>query len=340
MGPVTPLIAVAKAWQRMDPSAEFFWAVTPQGPEVEVLASAGFRFYPIPVVKFPRYLSLQWFQWPFQYWRALKVSEKMIAELRPDLIVSAGGFTAVPVMRTARALNIPCVIHQLDREPGMTNKMTARFATMVTSSFTMGNVFGRPVEVVPTPNRYVGKMAADRKNAAAHFQLSGTRPVMMVVGGGTGARALNEFVAHQAENMIRFADIIHVFGTPERYVIGVDQGGLVRKSFLNEEEMFLALSAVDIIVSRAGMGAVSDFAALQKTAILVPITGSSQEANARAMPYPMVLEGEKLNERILDLVQTLLANPGERERIGAEASHMLQTDDGSTLAQMWKSILK
>ena len=335
MGPVTPLMAVARAWKRLDPTIEMIWAITPDGPEAKVLQDAGYQTFPIPVAKIPRYASWELLTWPVRYWKALRASKKLLDEQKPALIASAGGFTAAPMMRSAEGMHIPCVIHQLDREPGLTNQMSAGLATLLTSSFPMGDAFHRIVEVVPTPNRFAGRVLADRLSSAEQFGFTGNRPIVLLIGGGTGSLALNTWMAKHVDELTKLSDVIQVFGSSDRDIKISDHAHITRRAFLSEEELFTALSCADIVVTRAGMGALSDLATLKKSAVIVPIRNSHQVANTKMMPYPTIQEGADFDAGLMGLISRLVSNPDERKRLGDEASRMLVTDDGTELAKRW-----
>jgi UDP-N-acetylglucosamine--N-acetylmuramyl-(pentapeptide) pyrophosphoryl-undecaprenol N-acetylglucosamine transferase len=88
MGPVTPLVAVARAMKIRQPDLVMAWAGTPDGPERQVVEANGFVFYPIPVAKLPTYLSVRWLTWPFDYLRALFAARRVVKNVQPNLVAS------------------------------------------------------------------------------------------------------------------------------------------------------------------------------------------------------------------------------------------------------------
>ena len=53
-------------------------------------------------------------------------AKKIIAEFKPDICIGTGGYVSGPVIRTAAKMGIPCIIHEQNAYPGITNKMLAK----------------------------------------------------------------------------------------------------------------------------------------------------------------------------------------------------------------------
>lgn len=341
MGPVTPLIAVARQMKKMRPEIEFAWAGTPDGPERPVIEAEGIAFYPVPVAKLPRHLSIRWLTWPFAYLAAGIAARRIIKDTKPSLVASVGGFTAVPVMRAARAKAIPCAIHQLDAEPGLSNKAVASFATLVTTSFAYDVPPFKNVtaERVATPTRFAGVTVPMREAAAASFGLRPEKPIIFVVGGGTGATTLNEAVWKVKEELIQDAEIIHATGKGKANV-AVTEAGYVMREFLDEKEILNAYAAADLVVSRAGIGGISDIACLSRPALFIPIPNNQQTLNVAKLPCAYIEQGEGFSGRLKDRILSFMRDKEAREALGPKLHEAFPTDDGSALAEKWLSLLK
>src|SRR3990167_7594745 len=120
LGPVTPLLEVARRLRAMHPDARFVGAGTDHGPERGLVTSSDMTFVTIPVAKLPRYLSWQTVMAPFSYLQARAAASRLIAQYHPDAVVSAGGFTAVPVVAAA-ASRVPRTAHQPGYPGGFSN---------------------------------------------------------------------------------------------------------------------------------------------------------------------------------------------------------------------------
>jgi UDP-N-acetylglucosamine--N-acetylmuramyl-(pentapeptide) pyrophosphoryl-undecaprenol N-acetylglucosamine transferase len=340
LGPVTPLLAVARALRRLNPAVQIVWIGTPGGPERALVEAEGYRFLTIAVAKFPRYPSIYWLTFPWAAWGAWARAKRLVRELRPTIVVSAGGFTAVPVCRAAKRKGIPCLTHQLDVRPGLANRIIAKSGAIVTTSFTYTEPpFGRvKTECLPTPTRFSGKRLPSKHDALRSFGLLEDRPTVLVMGGGTGAATLNAFVDRVREPWTEKWNIIHLTGQgkegsryekrDQHYAV-MDFAG---------DKMLDAYAAADVVVCRAGMGTLSELAALKKAAVLVPISDSHQEDNTRWLEDRKAVRvvaqtDARFDQRIEHELTELFASEGERHALGERLFDVLPTDDGTALAE-------
>jgi UDP-N-acetylglucosamine--N-acetylmuramyl-(pentapeptide) pyrophosphoryl-undecaprenol N-acetylglucosamine transferase len=341
MGPVTPLLAVLRRMKQLDPELSFAWAGTADGPERGLIETEGIPFYPIPVAKLPRYPTVRWLTWPVAYLRARIAAWNLLRTKRPSLVVAAGGFTQVPIMAAARWRRIPCAIHQLDAEPGLSNKRVAKMCRSVTTSFPYDFDVFDDVETtrVPTPCRFDPESMPSRTDAAKRFGLQPEKPILFVVGGGTGAAALNDATWKTKSRLLRDMQIIHATGKGKATVLTQDAGYVMRE-FLDEEDIKHAYAAADLVVSRAGMGGLSDLACLSKPAIFVPIPKSHQEQNVIKLPVAVVEQKEQFEETLQQKILHLLSDADARQALGIKLHDALPTDDGSELARRWMGLME
>ncbi|MFA6429024.1 MAG: UDP-N-acetylglucosamine--N-acetylmuramyl-(pentapeptide) pyrophosphoryl-undecaprenol N-acetylglucosamine transferase [Patescibacteria group bacterium] len=350
LGPVTPLLATAKCLARIQPGATFVWIGTERGPERELVTSAGMQFHALPDVKFPRYASLDWFRLPFAWMRVRRMADTLLKQIKPSAVITMGGYTAVPVVFSAAKMHIPCFAHQLDLVPGLTNKLIAKKCASVTTSFEYEQPpFGSAVSDEPlvTPTRFSFEGALQKDVATKAFALDTEKPIVLIFGGGTGSLALNAMVEHTRKAWLEFAQVIHVTGLGKEGATAKRRAlkGYAVRSLLNEEEMLQAYSAADIVVSRAGVGTLSEIAALKKASILIPLPDSPQNANAKAFEEQgsaLVMDQEEpaFEENLLASARLLLKDTEERQRMGERAHDFFPTDDGKAFAEKILAVLE
>lgn len=341
LGPVTPLLAVASVLHRKRPAWKIHWVGTASGPERAWIEERGMVFTTLPVVKWTSYPSKEWLRALISWMRARRQARRIIDQYKPSAIVGAGGFTALPLMLVARNLSIPCLMHQLDVVPGLTNRRVARWCVSITTSFEYErSPFGMDVsdERIPTPVRIDPRSLPTRMHAVRHFDLDPFRPVTLVMGGGTGARAINEMIIRSLATWLPWTQIVHVTGIGKDALCVKNQrtGYVVRTHLI--DEMPYAYAAADVVVSRAGMGTLSEIAALALTAVLIPLPNSTQEVNARAFEEQgaaLVFDQNEtcFAERVREGVRLLVSDLDERKKMGERARAFLPTDDGTALAE-------
>jgi len=281
LGPVTPLLAVSEEVRKRDPLAEVFWIGTYSGPEKALIKEYNIPFKSICSGKFRRYWSIRHIADNFHFIIGFFQSFAYLIKNRPDVIVSAGGFVSVPVVFAGWFLRIPSLIHQQDVRPGLANMIMSYFASKITVAFEVSKKgfrhrnpiwIGNPVREDIFHN--------NRRESLDYFDFDSGRPVLLILGGGTGAQKINELVQGSIDNLLEFTNVIHVTGIGK---VGKSHSrpGYCVFQFLTEG-MVHAYDASDVVVSRAGMGTLTELAALEKPSIIIPIPDSHQELNAEA----------------------------------------------------------
>ncbi len=347
LGPVTPLIATSRALRNLRKDIEFVWIGTPTGPERALAEAEGMKFYALPVVKLHRYPTLKWLTLPFDWLSVRRLAKQLLKELKPDAVVSVGGFTATPVIIEAAHLGIPSAMHQLDLRPGLSNRKVARLCSSVTTSFEYQRPpFGEWVsdERIASPVRFSLDDLPTRSAAAKHFKLDAKKPVVLIVGGGTGARALNQFAARNRAALLECTQVIHLTGRGKLEGLKDQPGYVVRELLV--DDMVMAYALADVSISRAGFASLAEAAAsLQIPTIAVPLPGTEQEDNARAFEEQgalIVIEEARpqFDEEILSALKLLLKDKEGRVRMGKQANKFLPTDNGTALAKRVLRMLK
>jgi len=285
MGSVTPLLAVAEELKKREPSAEFLWLGTKSGPEKKLVELYNIKFAAIPAGKLRRYFSGWNFLTPFLIAAGFFKSLWMIFKFKPRMILSAGGFVAVPVIWAGWFLRVPSLVHQQDVRPGLANKLTAPFAKIVTVTFQESLKYFPGAVVTGNPVR-AEIFSGNRDRAAEIFNLEKDLPTLFVLGGGTGALELNKIVVAAAPELVKFCQVVHMTGGRINESLRSEIETIKRETSRYHSVDFLmkdlpdVFAAADLVISRAGMSTLSELSVLGKPTVLIPISGSHQEDNA------------------------------------------------------------
>lgn len=285
LGPVTPLIAVLQQLRKRtdkDFVLDELWVGTRKGPEEALVQSYGIPFRAITSAKLRRTFDLRNLLIPFMVFIGYIESFFILLKHRPDLVVSAGGFVSVPLVWAAWILGVPVYLHQEDLKIGLANLLMAPFARAITAVFPeTAKRFPHPrVRCLGNPVReeVLASASIPKEKALAYFGFDSAKPVLLVLGGGTGALELNCGVSANKEELEKVFNIIHIVGKGKGDT--KKESGYFAVEFLGREELPYAFKAADIVLSRAGMGTISELAALDLPIVLAPIRKSHQEENA------------------------------------------------------------
>lgn len=207
-GPVTPLLAVLETMREQNlGELDFLWLGTSNGPEKEMVERENISFRIISGGKLRRYFTYKNFIDLFFIAKGFFESIFIIKKFKPSLVMSAGAFVSVPVVWAAYFFRIPIIIHQQDARPGLANKLMAPFATAITVTFEKSlRDYGKKAVWVGNPIRQdFTKLKLSKREASQKFGLRTAKPILAVMGGGTGAVAINDLVLQSATELCKFS---------------------------------------------------------------------------------------------------------------------------------------
>lgn len=275
---------------------------------------------------------------------------------RPDIVFTKGGFVCLPIGMAAHFLGIPLVIHDSDAHPGLTNRILARFARYIGT--------GAPLKFYSYPSakaRYVGVPVnpeytpftlEQRQKAKQALGFDAQRPLIVVTGGGLGARRINEAVARDIDSLMAHTNVILISGKNQydavREITPDDTEHYKLLPFVSEG-MAQMLGAADIVVTRAGATTILELAALAKPTILVPnayLTGGHQLKNAAVYAENgavCVLDEEELEKNIhllSEKVAEMLADTNGMRQMGERFSEFARPDAAKDMAQLIIAAIK
>jgi UDP-N-acetylglucosamine--N-acetylmuramyl-(pentapeptide) pyrophosphoryl-undecaprenol N-acetylglucosamine transferase len=246
----------------------------------------------------------------------------------------------VPAYLAARRRKTPVVVHEGNSVPGLANKLGARFAARVATSFPDTDL--RHAEYVGLPiRRMISTLDrnASRAEARAFFGLDPDRPTLLVTGGSQGAQSLNRAVSAAAAQLSDAGiQVLHVQGKHGGAAPAATDAPYVVLDYV--DRMDLAYAAADLVVCRAGANSVTEAAATGLPAVFVPlpIGNGEQEHNARPVVDAggglLVADGALTPEWVAATVPGLLTDPGRLREMGAAASALIPRDADETLARI------
>lgn len=297
-GPTAPLLAVAEAVAELKKGVRFFFIGSKTGPENLFLKSEKIKMahLTIPAGKWRRYFSLlnilDMFKTVFGFVKSLY----LIRKHKPNVIFGAGSYVQVPLSWAGFVMRVPVVIHQQDFKLLLSTKLTAPLAKKITVAFAVSgknlpqfsglfrNFKSSKVVVTGNPVRrdiLKGSKTAARKK----FSLNDQYPTILVIGGGTGAAALNQKIFAALPELVKYVQVIHLTRGKADQLTAFKHPHYHPYDFLGVTDLADAYAAADVVISRAGMSTISELAALGKPAVLVPLPDSPQELNARLLAW-------------------------------------------------------
>jgi UDP-N-acetylglucosamine--N-acetylmuramyl-(pentapeptide) pyrophosphoryl-undecaprenol N-acetylglucosamine transferase len=323
LGPVTPLLAMHEVISKHYKNTNFLWVGTKDGPEKPLIEQKGINFVSVTSGKIRRYWSLLNLVDPIKIFIGFLQSVAIVWKENPSLCISAGGYVSAPLHWAAWLFGVPTWIHQQDVRVGLSNKLMAPFANVITValqdqekhfSHKKTTWIGNPVRA--------DVLSGSKQEAKKIFELSKNLPVVLAMGGGTGSLVVNQLVMEAIPHLQGFAQIIHLTGIERPQ--GMAERAEKQFNFYHvyrflTDEMKHALAVADLIVSRGGFGSLTEIAALKKPAVIIPKPGHQYDNTRRlnqSGAADFVDERTSNGIHLAGLIKDILRNELRMRRMG------------------------
>lgn len=220
------------------------------------------------------------FKIPFGFIHALI----LVTKIRPNVVLSFGGFSAFPVVLMSYILGIPIIIHEQTAVAGRANRLSALFAKKIAISRISSHKFFPKWKTVltgnPTPKEITRDQASERMPK---------EPLLMITGGQSGSVAINDVTEKILPELIEKFRVVHLTGVNqekkfklfEETFDGQKPGKYEVYGIVDPKKYNKLFNSAHIVLSRAGANTVSKIIAAKKPAILVPLPISYLEEQKR-----------------------------------------------------------
>lgn len=286
------------------------------GIEKEIVSTWNVEYKGISSGRLRRYFTLENFLDIGRVLVGIFQAIYVLDRAKPVFVFSKGGFVSVPVVVAAKLLGIPVYIHEADMTPGLANKIGGLFARHMFLSFEPKKEISKKYTVSGLPLRKEIYTASPERGKS-FLGTTNSLPILLVMGGSLGAERLNRILRKNIQKLTETFTIVHLTGK-DKIDTGVVAPGYIQMEYVGAE-IFDVISASDIVLSRAGAGAVFEILTLGKPSVLVPLTlGQSRGDQIENANYfagkevCQVLFEEILTDEIL--VTTLLSVYKDRAR--------------------------
>ncbi len=340
-GHINPAIAVADFARSRDKDCEILFVGTREGMESDFVPRRGYDIEYIKIHGFERRFELQNFKNFVELPLSIRDSKRIVKRFKPDVVLGTGGYVSGPVVYAAARLKVPTVIHESNGFPGITTRISARFADVVALGIDGAQEHIKKYKKIAVTGNPVRPSIIATNTFEARRKLGlDDRPFILAFGGSLGAR---DFNAAFADWICREAgrgryQVLMGTGKNNQYnsvLERIKSNGLDLEKYPDIRvseyiyDMDIALNAADLVVSRAG-STISELTAAGKPAVLVPspyVAGNHQMYNAKAMEKAgaaVIVTEDKLTaetlgsaiDGILENRETLLKMRASSEKLG------------------------
>ncbi len=263
--------------------------------EYQTIIKYKIPFYSISTGRLQRKFSLETIKSLIKFPLGFLHSFLIIRNIKPDLILSFGGYIALPVCLAGFLFRIPIVTHEQTSILGLTNRIIGLFADKVCISFHITKyvpknnpkfiITGNPMrESIINPHTKKSINTWDEK-----------LPLILILGGSSGSHVINQTMSkliiqlvkryrimHQCGNAYDDMDFNYLWSIKNSLPVRSKRNYLIQKH-INTQELGNLYNQSSLIIGRSGANTVLEIAYYKKPAILIPLSLSAEgEQNENA----------------------------------------------------------
>jgi len=295
----TGALPVIKKLRESCPDAQIYWfghrfsAQGDKNPTLEFheITALNIPFYSIHAGKFYKTKNLKRLaKIPFGFFQCLF----LLIKLKPNAILSFGGYIAVPTVLAGWVLGIPSVTHEQTVVAGWANRLISRVVKKVLISWKESAKYfpkGKTILVGLPLREEINQVKSNS------FEVNKDLPTIYVTAGKTGSHVLNEVVGKCLTNLLDHCNVIHQCGDNSVFcdfaklseikaALGKTNGRYFLQKFIFNNEIGEVYSKCDLVVSRSGANTTAELLTLKKKCVLIPIpwvSHNEQHENAKIL---------------------------------------------------------
>ena len=206
---------------------------------------------------------------------------RILKEKKINLVFTTGGYISAPTIVAAKLLRIPVIIHESNLIPGMVTKYFGFLCNYVLIGFKKTNFFLKNCKTIFTGTPLREQFY--KSNRLPEWVPKGKGPLLVVMGGSQGAKAINQILYKSLEFLMKKNfRIVHIIGECNKQFLQVKNSkNYIQKKFTNE--IAALIQNCDLVISRSGAGTINELIEAKKPSILIPYPYSKnnhQEKNA------------------------------------------------------------
>ena len=288
-GHIEPALAVARQWAISHPKDQLIFLGTSSGLEAKLVPAANFPLHLIPRVRISRTPSISWLKIPGDLISAIRAASKVIKSC--DVVIGFGGYVSAPAYLAAKLSGVPIVIHEANAKPGWANRLGALFTKHLAvahpvedGKFSTALLAGLPLRSDVAQGFLEAQRNWEKARQDAKKRLGFTQeaPLVVIMGGSQGSVALNAVIAASLSFFNKKGvQVLHSVGRLN--TLPASTGSYTAVSYI--ETIADAYLGADLIIGRSGAVTCSEFRALGRYALFVPlpIGNGEQFVNAASL---------------------------------------------------------
>ena len=324
-GHIYPAISIANELKSRDNSSEILFVGARDKMEMKIVPKYGFEILGLWISGFNRGKIFNNLLFPVKLLVSVFQSIVLIKKFKPDVVVGTGGYASGPTLYIANLFNIPTLIQEQNSYPGITNKILSKRVNTVCVAYRNLDKFFPKDKLVLTGNPVRSSISSNADyfdKGIRHFKLDSNKKTLLVIGGSLGSREINKSI-YSIIDYLKYLNLQVIWQCGklyyDQYKSMVDSENIKLVDFL--DEINLAFSVSDFIISRAGASSVSELSIIGKPVIFIPspnVAEDHQLKNAQAIvenDAAILVEEKNLEEDLKKKINMLNSSSELRNKL-------------------------
>ena len=346
-GHIFPAVSIANAIKELRPDTEILFVGAEGRMEMHRVPAAGYPIKGLPVAGFDRKNLLKNIPVLIKLFKSQRLARKIVKDFQPHAAVGVGGYASGPTLKVAGSMGVPTLLQEQNSYAGVTNKLLAKQAKKICVAYEGMERFFDKDKIILTGNpvrQGLLNHSKTREEAIATFGLDPSKRTILILGGSLGARTINHCLMENLDK-VKSSGIQFIWQTGKIYIeeakAAVAKAGELPMLHVTDfiSDMTTAYCAVDLVISRAGAGSISEFCLLQKPVILVPspnVAEDHQTKNALALVNKnaaLYVKDMEAKELLLDKAIEVVKQPDLLKNLSKNITELAFTDSANIIAK-------
>lgn len=275
-------------------------------------------------------------------------ARKIISDVKPDVVLSFGGYVALPIAYAAHWAKIPVYTHEQTIRPGLANRLICRVAKRVFISFPDSKKYIQSDAVVLSGNPVRSGLL---QHSHVDLNLPSHKPMIFITGGSLGSHSVNIHIERILPELLQHYSVVHQTGNVQQYgdyghleaikanLPKEQQSHYLIRAHFTTEEMGYIMRHAQLVISRSGANTFFDLLFLKKPAILIPLPWSAyDEQRHQAKLFAQAGTGEIFEQdhpshELLQLVKSMMPRLETYKHKFSNLTHLYKHDAAQIIVE-------
>ena len=324
-GHIYPAISIANEIKSRVNNSEILFVGAKDKMEMNIVPIHGFKILGLWISGFNRKNIFKNLLVPFKLLVSTFQAIIIIKKFNPNVVVGTGGYASGPTLFVANLFKIPTLIQEQNSYPGITNKILSKRVKTICVAYKNLHKFFPKNKLVLTGNPVRSTISSNSDyfdESINYFKLDNNKKTLLVVGGSLGSREINKAI-YSMIDYLEYLNLQVIWQCGklyyDHYKSKVDSENIKLYDFI--DQINLAFSVSDFIVSRAGASSVSELSIVGKPVIFIPspnVAEDHQLKNAEAIvnnEAAILVEEKNLKEDLKKKISMLNSSSELRNKL-------------------------